>query len=497
MMSKAILKKTLEIFPWNNNFAVGIPEIDAQHRKLVQLLNGMASDLIYKSDEISLNTLFNDLSEYAVYHFHTEENVWHQYLAGDRVESAHRGAHESFVADLVKLKQENGAKPFEDLLEDILVFLTHWLAYHILEDDKYMAMVIRAMQSGLSVEQAKQKVKEELRGATGVLVKTVLSMYDTVATRTLQLMKIEREALALMQRNKTLMQSTPEGIHILDNQGKIVEFNEAFRHHLGYTHEELLQLSLYDFEAKLTPDEIRANLIDLLTSNAQFETVHRRKDGKLVDVEVVLSGVELEYGKCFFCLSRDITERKLLEEKIQRLAYFDTLTGLPNRRMLNDRLSHALALGKRTNHYGALMFIDLDNFKPLNDSHGHGVGDLLLMEVANRLSGVVREMDTIARFGGDEFVVILGELEEDKAKAIQHATMVAEKILADLCSPYEMTVPDGIGNKQITHRCSASIGVAMFVNEENAEEVLHRSDIAMYQAKEAGRNRIRLFDMLN
>jgi diguanylate cyclase (GGDEF)-like protein len=163
--------------------------------------------------------------------------------------------------------------------------------------------------------------------------------------------------------------------------------------------------------------------------------------------------------------------------------------------MLNDRLSHAIALSKRTGNYGALIFIDLDNFKPLNDTYGHGVGDLLLVEVAQRLKGRIREMDTVARFGGDEFVVILGELEKGKVEATSHATTVAEKILATLNEPYEITIPDDIGVKQITHNCSASIGVVMFVNHEGGvDELLKQSDLAMYKAKDAGRNQIQFYD---
>jgi diguanylate cyclase (GGDEF)-like protein/PAS domain S-box-containing protein len=190
----------------------------------------------------------------------------------------------------------------------------------------------------------------------------------------------------------------------------------------------------------------------------------------------------------------DISEQKLADEKIRNLAFYDTLTNLPNRRMLNDRLAHALALSKRTGLYGAVMFIDLDNFKPLNDLYGHGVGDLLLVGVASRLANSMREMDTVARFGGDEFVVMLNELEADKVEATQHAAIVAEKILVILGAPYEISIPDGIGQKLITHCCTASVGVAMFNNhDEVQDEVLKRADMAMYQAKDAGRNVVRFY----
>ena len=187
-------------------------------------------------------------------------------------------------------------------------------------------------------------------------------------------------------------------------------------------------------------------------------------------------------------------ERRKMEEKIHELAYYDALTNLPNRRMLNDRLRRALAMSKRKSQYGALMFIDLDNFKPLNDQHGHDAGDLLLRGVAQRLTISLREIDTVARFGGDEFVVLLSELAEDRAKATSYAIVVAEKIRETLAQPYEIALPDR-GKTLITHCCSASIGVVIFFKHENSqEELLKFADTAMYQAKEGGRNQIRIFE---
>jgi diguanylate cyclase (GGDEF)-like protein len=188
-------------------------------------------------------------------------------------------------------------------------------------------------------------------------------------------------------------------------------------------------------------------------------------------------------------------ELRLANEELTQLSMRDALTQLPNRRMLNHRLVLALAQSKRTNQYGAIMFIDLDNFKPLNDQYGHDVGDLLLIEVARRLTGSMREMDTVARFGGDEFVVMLNDLEGDKAEATRHASIVAEKILAMLAERYELHSHDGNDVKQITHHCSASIGVAMFINHAaSSEELLKWADMAMYQAKESGRNQIQFYD---
>jgi len=194
-------------------------------------------------------------------------------------------------------------------------------------------------------------------------------------------------------------------------------------------------------------------------------------------------------------VSRDITERKLAEEKIQNLAFHDALTELPNRRLLNDRLIQTMAASKRSGHFAALMFIDLDNFKPLNDQHGHAAGDLLLEEVARRITGCVREVDTVSRFGGDEFVVLLSELDIDKAKSVAEAGIVAEKIRVALAEPYVLLLQQQDKEEStITHRCTSSIGVVMFIDHEfSADDILKHADFAMYQAKDGGRNAIRFF----
>ncbi|WP_231940680.1 putative bifunctional diguanylate cyclase/phosphodiesterase [Acidovorax sp. RAC01] len=183
----------------------------------------------------------------------------------------------------------------------------------------------------------------------------------------------------------------------------------------------------------------------------------------------------------------DITDRKRAEHEIERLAFYDALTGLPNRRLLLDRLQRATAACQRTRSHGALLFIDLDNFKDLNDTLGHDMGDQLLAQVASRLVGSVREVDTVARFGGDEFVVMLDSLAHEPASAAGQAEVVAEKLLAALNQPFEL---DG-GQ----HYSTPSIGITLFGDERlSVDELLKRADLAMYQAKAAGRNTQRFFD---
>jgi diguanylate cyclase (GGDEF)-like protein len=183
----------------------------------------------------------------------------------------------------------------------------------------------------------------------------------------------------------------------------------------------------------------------------------------------------------------DITERKRAEEQIHQLAFFDVLTHLPNRRLLLDRLQHAFAASARTRQYGAIMFLDLDHFKTLNDTKGHEIGDLLLIEVAARLTSCVRDGDTVARLGGDEFVIVLEALGAGLDQAANRAERVAEKIRDALGQPYQL--------KERAHHTTPSIGIAMFKgHEDSVDDLLKYADVAMYQAKTAGRNAIRFYD---
>ncbi|HUW76130.1 MAG TPA: sensor domain-containing diguanylate cyclase [Gallionella sp.] len=196
-------------------------------------------------------------------------------------------------------------------------------------------------------------------------------------------------------------------------------------------------------------------------------------------------------------VSRDITERIRAEDHIRNLAFYDSLTRLPNRRMFDDRLNQAMAASNRSGRYAALMFLDMDNFKQLNDQYGHSAGDLLLKEVSHRITCCVREMDTVSRFGGDEFVVMLTELDTDKESSVAQTGIVAEKIRAILAKPYKLVLQqEGNAKKTIKYRCSASIGVVMFIDHKyRPADLIKRADMVMYQAKESGRNQVRFLSV--
>lgn len=297
-----------------------------------------------------------------------------------------------------------------------------------------------------------------------------------------------------------LMEQAADSIFTYDSKMRCVSANQAASDLLGYTREEFLTFGMRELVhpddlAKLAHPDEKKKLKDLLDGkiviNAQRRLRH--KDGHYVTVEIHVK--KLADGR-IMSSKRDITARARAEEEIRQMAFYDILTRLPNRRLLNDRLNHTIAAGKRSGLCAALMLLDLDNFKPLNDTHGHDAGDLLLIEMAQRISSCVREADTVARLGGDEFVVMLSELDADQAASIAQTRLIAEKILRILAEPYVLpTKKAGGGENTIEHRCTASIGVVLLpCSDAHADDILKYADTAMYRAKEGGRNRINFFD---
>lgn len=275
----------------------------------------------------------------------------------------------------------------------------------------------------------------------------------------------------------------------------------------GYTVEETMARAL---QQMLTPESFaiaQARLDERMRTYLENESDNQiytdeleqyRRDGSTIWVELSTRfSRNIEGQLILLGVSRDISERKKAEEQIRNLAFYDPLTQLPNRRLLQDRFGLTIAACKRSQRFSALMFIDLDNFKPLNDEHGHDVGDLLLIEVAHRITASVREMDTVSRFGGDEFVVMLHELSKERDVSTRRASEIAEKIRHSLGKPYQLKIEhDGDAPPQVVeHRCTASVGVVLFdQHSSSSEDLLRMADNAMYQAKEGGRNQVRILE---
>ncbi|MCL4432693.1 MAG: bacteriohemerythrin [Epsilonproteobacteria bacterium] len=743
-----------EIFPWTSNFETGIELIDDQHKKLVDILNQLAAHLANRCDEIKLNEIFDELADYANYHFQSEEKIWSEYFHEDEWYINHEHTHGSFIDEIVALRNNTNSIPLDDVVYDVVTFLSKWLAYHILDTDKRMALAVKNIQSGYALQEAKADASEKMAGFMQVVIETVLTMYESLSMRTLDLM---REKALRIQTQEALMRSEERWRFILeggsdnvwdwdikqntiiqsknelslfetisnhqkstgeeskihpsdalevnadfqahldgatdfyinkhrvlqkngkwswiltrgkvvsrDSEGKplrmigthsditekelaslihtnstqaificdadrlIVSINPAFTKITGYSEEESIgknpkfiasgqhnkrfyeqmwemlnsvgswsgkiinkrkngemfsefvyikavidghdkvdhyiamfnditeeeqykekqkeqkqeledQKELYELVFKNTvssvliidiernrfidcnesaikilqcdskeevlnlrpadlspefqPDGRRSdeksdemNAIAVEKGSHIFEWVHLTKTNEEFWVEVILTPIVLEGKKVLHVVWKDIGDRKKAEEQLyeqknilHHQAYHDALTNLPNRALFNDRVNQAIEKAKRYSKELAIFFIDLDHFKHINDSLGHGIGDKVLQEIANRLNHNIRKEDTLARFGGDEFVLLVDDLAQG-----QDATPLAQKILESLSQPLLI--------EGHTLYISSSIGISLFPqDDQDVQKLLMYADNAMYRAKDAGRNNFQFY----
>lgn len=607
---------SVEVFPWNKNFEVGVPLIDEQHQKLVELLNVLAGHLAYQSDIPTLNNVFNDLAEYAIYHFQAEERVWHEFFPEDAWETKHKDDHRRFLTTVNRIMSEKTVRPLDQVIEEILTFLTQWLAFHILDTDMRMAKVVLAVQSGIPLNQAKEQADHEMSGAMKVLIETMLSMFDALSSRTMQLAKevVERQkaeqtsqdALDRLQKIasqipglvfqfqlfpdgrscipyaneaiRTLYRVSPEEVSldaakmltalhpddlenfktsirvsaqdltpwcqeyrlkfdgtticwlygnalpqrqtddsvlwhgfitditrhkqsevdlriaatafelqdamlVTDANNVILKVNQAFTRITGYSSKEaigkspnLLSSGQYDrtFYAAMWESINR-------TDAWQGEIWNRRKNGEIYPQWLIITAVKESDEKSeqinhYVASFSDITSRKAAEEEIRQLAFYDPLTQLPNRRLLQERLKHSIEVDRRDGKRLALLILDLDRFKAVNDSLGHFAGDELLQQVAVRISARLRSVDIVARLGGDEFVVLLEDISHT-----EDAARVAAEIILVLSKPFQLAQSNEV-------QIGASIGISLYPEHGTSYEILmDHADTALYQAKDQGR----------
>ncbi|MEN3291268.1 MAG: hypothetical protein V7642_521 [Burkholderiales bacterium] len=298
-----------------------------------------------------------------------------------------------------------------------------------------------------------------------------------------------RESESRFRAQASLLEKAQDAILVRGIDHRVTFWNSSAERLYGWTAAEAIGKSVGELIYTDLDAFHLANNTVLENGEWSGEIMQRRKDGSPLPVEAHWTLVRDDEGKpkAVLSINTDITRRKAAETRIQHLAFYDPLTRLPNRLFLVDRLQHALANSARSGHTGALMFIDLDNFKTLNDTLGHDKGDLLLKQVANRLTRCMRENDTVARLGGDEFVVLLEELSDSSHDAAVQAKNAGEKILAAFRQSYDLAGYE--------HYSSPSIGITLFKGrEDSVDDILKRADVAMYQAKAAGRNTLRFFD---
>ncbi len=295
-------------------------------------------------------------------------------------------------------------------------------------------------------------------------------------------------------RLRAVINGALDAIVTINASGEIIEFNAAAERIFGYQFDEvrgkllsevIIPPSLRDSHHKGHQHFITTG--DKRIFDKRVELVGMRSDGSEFPVELILTSVDDGGSPLVTGFMRDITANKKAEEEINKLAFFEPLTGLPNRRLFLDRLSQAFAHAAREQNYGAILFIDLDHFKSINDTRGHDVGDQLLIQVADRIKRQLRAEDTVSRLGGDEFVILLQNLNSDLDNAQLYAHEVAEKLLQTIAMPYSLS--------GIPHHNTSSIGVCLFDGHEvSQDELLKRADVAMYQAKDKGRNTLSFYD---
>ncbi|MGZ5059354.1 MAG: EAL domain-containing protein [Methylobacter sp.] len=302
----------------------------------------------------------------------------------------------------------------------------------------------------------------------------------------------ERKQVEADLRIAAIALESLEAIAITDANQVILKVNQAFTRITGYTAKEAIgRTPGHLLKSGHQSAEFYKMMWESLNRDKywQGEILNRRKNGEVYPqwLSIIAATVEGKQITHYVATFSDISQKKQAEEIIHNLAFYDPLTALPNRRLMRDRLQQALAASARHHNHGAILFIDLDNFKELNDTKGHHVGDLLLIEIATRMQACIRADDTVARQGGDEFLIILDELSTVAEEAAVQAEAVAEKIRAAIGQPFDLQ-----GHE---YHSSSSIGISLFLSHElTVDELLKRSDTAMYQAKRSGRNAIRFFD---
>ena len=785
--------KSVDIFPWNDNFNTGVAIIDEQHRKLVDLLNRLATQVAYKTDDDELNQIFDELADYTIYHFQTEEGLWNRYLREDPLDSQHQAIHQMFVDKVLDLKRQQKVKATIDIVEDALAFLADWLASHILETDRYMAYIILAVKDGTTLEEAKKIAEEKVSGSGHAFIEIMLATYSTLSKNTIELIKelkvhkknddmhlyehqyrqllldlstsfinlpineldnqinISLEQMSnfigadrayifdynvenattsnthewcaqgitphieelqglpinfipdwlethksgnyvlienvselpqsyikeiLLPQNikslitfplflhnncigfvgfdsvkelhtfteseitilklfstllanvnerketetslsyetnflKTLIKTIPDLIWLKDTNGIYLECNSRFEDFFGATEGQIVGKTDYDFkdkeladffihndkitmesgkahtneelltfasdghqelisttkvpmyskdgkaigvlgighdmtEQKRTEESLRLaasvfthsregimitspqnTIVDvndavteitgytkeeligknpkILSSNTNpplfyeqmwkklkeesywdGEIWNRHKNGTLYAEMVTISVVKDDKNKIvnYLALFSDITPIKEQQKRLEYIAHYDALTGLPNRVLLSDRLKQAIAQTQRKQNSLALVYLDLDGFKDINDNYGHDYGDELLSLLAKQMKHVLRDGDTIARLGGDEFVAVLSELQTH-----DECIPLLERLLKSISTSIQV--------KDVAINLSASLGVSFYDAGDriDPDQLLRYADQAMYQAKVSGKNRYHIFDV--
>ena len=369
----------------------------------------------------------------------------------------------------IKLAKQHGIPTYSDAVKALQACREYrdCIVYNLSHDD--------------SIAEEAYKVFGDRRMASGHEVQLFWQMVTNLKQTKSELEKSQHQL-------QSIISNVMDGIITINEAGVIQGFNPAAEQIFGYSQQEVMGKNL----SMLMPDPDRSAHDGYIkryqqTGEAKIlgvrgrEVTALRKNGETFPMELSASEMMLGGSRYFIGIVRDITERKLAEQKIAHLAHYDYLTDLPNRALLLDVLDHSVSLAKRNKRKVAVLFIDLDGFKIINDTLGHEAGDLLLKGVSQRIKGMLRESDTVARMGGDEFILVL-----DNIESAENAMFAANKILMALSEPFDLMGQPG--------RVGGSIGVSIFPDDsDDAGQLVKQADEAMYLAKQSGKNTCRFY----
>ncbi|BAF69323.1 bacteriohemerythrin [Nitratiruptor sp. SB155-2] len=485
----------IKIFPWYKSFEIGIEEIDMQHKKLVDILNAI-SNIIEEDDEKrktkDLQSILRRLKEYTIYHFTTEEKLWEKYFPDDQEYSTHKKVHQSFIEtiDSLSKKYENKSVQNRDVLS-LLEYLAQWLAHHILNHDRVLGIAAKLIQEGKEKAEAIEYSKTIMKEDRERLINLILSILNAHIKNSIQLLDRydkEQKLKEHLKIYKDIFSSSLDGIIIFDEKNNLFDINESFMNMAGMKRSELDHINILQFFKDYIDFCKNKTVLDSIINRKKFINECWIKNARSLSLlPVMISGFPLSINglQYYILFVKDISRIKKQEKKLEYAAYHDPLTGLPNRALAIDRLQVAMERAKRRGSMIAVLYIDLDGFKEINDKYGHQVGDIFLKKVAKNLQEVIRGEDTIARIGGDEFLGIIQDIEMRSFN---------DSIFYRILEAASKTVD--INGHQL--KATASIGITFFPREYNkdkdAEHLIREADIAMYKAKTTGKNRYVFFD---
>ncbi|WP_374477181.1 bacteriohemerythrin [Zoogloea sp.] len=483
---------TVEIFPWNANLETGIAEIDVQHQQLVKLINRLAGHVAYETDLPGLEEIFNELTAYAEYHFATEEAIWREVMPEDPWEVEHRKTHQTFIAEVMRLRKAREGMSDDMAIDGVLSFLCQWLAFHILYNDRCMAQAVVAIRRGQEPEVAKRQSSDSMNTAVRALIETVLAMYERLSSRTMQLAKelaTRKKLEAKLLLAGSVFDNTLESICIVDAAGNVIDANPAFCLSCERDKSVLLGMPLNALKSGLLDGENANEVWNAVSSTGHWSgTIQcRNPSGELSAEWLTLSAVRDANGDVghYVAVFSSVGELIQRQNAMEHWAHHDALTGLPNRLLLKDRFDQAIAQASRDGSLLALCYLDLDDFKPINDHFGHAAGDHVLQVTAERILKELRATDTVARVGGDEFVILFN--------GVQHAggqLTCIDRIIRAIRRPIPLDSPSDGESVHV----SASFGISLYpLDGRTLEGLLHRADEALYRVKSTDKGSYQLY----